>query len=89
MMSEKRAKTTYDISGYRWNQIINAVNHRQKPEVISPPLDEVELEQFYRMEKQKREADEKNGYESFFAPVEIDFDDPCLDIYHEELWKRK
>ena len=88
-MSGKRAKTTYDISGYRWNQIINAVNHRQKPEVISPSLDEVELEQFYKMEKYKKEEDEKYGLDLCYAPVEIDFDDPCLDIYHEESWKRK
>ena len=79
----KEEKTIADISGRRWNQIINAVNNSQGSEVVSPPLDEVELGLFDKMDKQKKEADKANGYESFFAPVEIEHDDPCLDIYHD------
>ena len=82
-MFMKKAKTVADISGRRWNQMINAVNNSMGPEVIAPPLDEVELGLFERLDKQKKEADKKNGFESFFSPVEIEYDDPCLDIYND------
>ena len=78
----KRVKTTAEMTGRRRNQIINAVNNSKGPEVIVPPLDEVELELFNKMDKQKKEADKRNGFESFFSPVEIEYDDPCLDIYN-------
>ena len=83
VMYMKKVKTTAEISGRRWNQIINAVNNSKGPEVIEPPLDEVELDLFKRLDKQKRDADKANGYESFFAPVEIEYDDACLDIYND------
>lgn len=78
-----KGKTTADISGRRRNQIINAVNNSMGPEVIVPALDDVELALFKRMDKQKKAADKKNGFESFFSPVEIEYDDPCLDIYND------
>lgn len=78
----KKAKTIADISGRRWNQIINAVNNKKSPDVINPPLDEVELELFNDLEKKKKEADAKNSFESFFDTVEIEYDDHCLDIYN-------
>ena len=78
----KKAKTIADISGFRWNQIINAVNNKKSPDVINPALDEVELELFNDLEKKKKEADAKNSFESFFDTVEIEYDDPCLDIYN-------
>jgi len=78
----KKVKTIADISGSRWNQIINAVNNKKSPDVINPPLDEVELELFNDLDKKKKEADAKNSFESFFDTVEIEYDDPCLDIYN-------
>ena len=78
----KKAKTIADISGRRWNQIINAVNDKKSPDVINPPLDEVEMEVFNDLENKKKEADAKNSFESFFDTVEIEYDDPCLDIYN-------
>lgn len=78
----KNVKTTAEMTGRRRNQIINAVNNSKGPEVIVPPLNEVELALFNRMDKQKKEADKRNGFESFFSPVEIEYDDPCLDIYN-------
>ena len=79
----KKVKTTADISGRRRNQIINAVNNSMGPEVIVPALDDVELDLFKRMDKQKKDADKKYGMNLCFGPVEIEYDDPCLDIYND------
>lgn len=76
-------KTFMDISGKRWNDIINAVNSKKGPESINPPLDDVELKEFKRMAAQKAEADKKGGCPLLFENVEYEADDPCLDIYRD------
>jgi len=84
-----KKKTVGDIPKSRCNDIINAVNNKQPPESVYPPMDEVELEWFREMEKYKKEEDEKYGLDLCYAPVEIDYDDPRLDIYRDDVWKRK
>lgn len=79
----KGKKTSMDISGKRWNDIINAVNGKRSPESIKPPLDDVELKEFKRMAAKKAKFDAKESFPLIFENVEYEADDPCLDIYND------
>lgn len=76
------ANNNKELSGRRWNQIIDAVNRGNSADSIKPALDDGEMEIFNSMDKKKREEDKKNGYPLYYSPVEIEYDDKALDIYN-------
>lgn len=76
-----------DMSGRRWNQLIDAANHDLAPEEIVPPLANDERESYETMRKEigwYRQHDPKFCY----SPVEIDYDE-IPDIRNKPVGARK
>lgn len=73
-----------DISGSRWNAIISAVNAKIPKEKAR--LKGAEEEKIYDEIKAEADALEKRGgVRPVFDPVEIESEDPALDIYNEPV----
>ena len=72
------------ISGSRWNVIISAVNMKIPKEKAG--LRGKEEEKIYDEIKAEADALEKRGgVRPVFDPVEIESEDPALDIYNEPV----
>lgn len=73
-----------NISGNRWNAIISAVNANMTKEKAG--LKGEEEEKIYDEIKAEADALEKRGgVRPVFEPVEIESEDPALDIYNEPV----
>lgn len=73
-----------NIPGSRWNVIIAAVNANIPKEKAG--LKGEEEEKIYDEIKAEADALEKSGgVRPVFEPVEIESDDPALDIYNEPV----
>ena len=72
------------IRASRLNQITYAVNCKVPKEEIGLKS-EVEEMYYDSLIKQANEHFEKYGFYPTFEMEEIDYDDPCLDIYKDEV----
>lgn len=84
-MNEKDyKKTVADVAGSRWNHIIGAVNNNIPKEQAG--LENDAEKQIYDDIKKEADALEKRGgVRPVFDTVEIESDDPALDIYNEPV----
>lgn len=73
-----------NISGTRWNQLIDAVNNNIPKEQVYPPITgEYENKVYDNMVMELSEM-RKVRPNAAFWPVEIEYDDESLDIYAPE-----
>jgi hypothetical protein len=88
MTENKKKNAVREISGSRWNAIISAVNGNI-PKEKADLKNEAE-EALYDSIKAEADALEKRGgVRPVFDMVEIESDDPVLDIYSSPAEKRK
>ena len=88
MTENEKKNAVRELPGSRWNVIISAVNEgiaKDKAGLLN------EAEE-YLYDKIKADADDfekRNGSRPVFDMVEIESDDPILDIYSTPAGKRK
>lgn len=88
MTENEKKNAVRELPGSRWNAIIAAVN-KMIPKEKAGLLNEAEE---YLYDKIKADADDfekRNGERPVFDMVEIESDDPVLDIYNSPVEKRK
>lgn len=77
-------KVMAKIAGTRWNAIINAVNGNV-PKEKAGLKGEVEEKIYDEIKAEADALEKRGGVRPVFDPVEIETDDPALDIYNEPV----
>ncbi len=78
-----------DLSGKRWNELIDAANNNLLPSEVYPPLsNNKEISIYNDMLKELYEIRKINP-KACFSPIEIEYDDPVLDIYKDDVGGNK
>ena len=77
-------KAVQDLRGSRWNVIINAVNQKI-PKDQAGLNGEVEEKLYDNMMAEADALEKRGGVRPVFDPVEIESDDPVLDIYKDPV----
>lgn len=82
-MAEKR-KAFWDLPGSRWNVVIAAVNGKIPKEKAG--LEGEREEKLYdELVAEANAYEKRGGVRPIFEPVEIESDDPALDIYNNPV----
>lgn len=82
-MAENK-KALWDLPGSRWNAIIAAVNGKV-PKEKAGLKGEDEAKLYDELVAEADAYEKRGGVRPMFEPVEIESDDPALDIYNETV----
>lgn len=88
MTENEKKNAIREVPGSRWNVIIDAVNKRI-PKDKAGLNGEVEEYLYDKIESDAAAFEKRNGERPVFSPVEIESDDPVLDIYSTPAEKRE
>lgn len=88
MTENEKKNAIRELPGSRWNAIISAVN-MNVPKDKAGLKDEAEEALYDSIKAEADELEKRGGVRPVFDMVEIESDDPALDIYSEPAGKRK
>lgn len=88
MTENEKKNAIRELSGSRFNAVIAAVN-RQVPKEKAGLMSEAEEALFDEIKAEADALENRGGVRPVFDMVEIESDDPVLDIYSEPAGKRK
>ena len=81
----EQSKQVMEMTGRRWNQLIDAVNRGIPKSEIRPAMNEGEEITYDNMASELAEWRKKYP-DTMFSLGEYEYDDPGLDLYHDEFW---
>lgn len=88
MTENEKKNAVRELPGSRWNAIIAAVNENI-PKEKAGLLNEVEEALYDSIKAEADSLEKRGGVRPVFDKVEIESDDPVLDIYNSSVEKRK
>ena len=84
MDNKEIMKAITALPGSRWNTVISAVN-QQIPKEKAGLKGEAEENLYDKIKAEADKLEKRGGVRPVFDMVELESDDPALDIYNEEV----
>ena len=88
MAENEKKNAVRELPGSRWNAVISAVNNNV-PKDKAGLLNEAEETLYDSIKAEADDLEKSGGVRPVFDMVEIESDDPALDIYSTPAEKRK
>jgi hypothetical protein len=88
MIENEKKNAIREIPGSRWNAVISAVNENV-PKDKAGLMNEAEEALYDEIKAEADALEKRGGVRPVFDMVEIESDDPALDIYNTPAEKRK